>query len=462
MSSDPEQAPPTDPASPTRTRRPWWIPFFLGAIPDVDAKSLTLLGTVGLAVFFEAYDLSLLTSALSFIAADLEITEETLGLWTGLIRLGGLPAFALLPFADRFGRRKVFLASLLGLSLATLASAFSPTILVFALLQMLARVSFITFSATAIVIISEEFPAKHRGWGMGIFGALGALGYGLSAILFSQIEVLPGGWRALYLVGAAPLLFLPVFLRNVPETRRFAEIQQQRDDLEGPTSNLLGWAQPIRDLFTTYPQRMVGVTLACFIYAASELAVMQFVPYFILEEHGWEPWQYSALILLGGLIPLWANVAAGRLGDRFGRRPVGMAVMSMLPLGAICFFHVSSDLLAIFWIILSFGSVAANVMLRAIVTESFPTSQRSTAAGWMTLTGTVGAALGLWSISWGQSMGFTLPTIESIVSCFAIIAGLALFLLPETRGLELEEISDDPHAAPQAARQGSSPVTSSR
>ena len=109
MSSDPEQAPPSDPASPTRTRRPWWIPFFLGAIPDVDAKSLTLLGTVGLAVFFEAYDLSLLTSALSFIAADLEITEETLGLWTGLIRLGGLPAFALLPFADRFGRRKVCL-----------------------------------------------------------------------------------------------------------------------------------------------------------------------------------------------------------------------------------------------------------------------------------------------------------------------------------------------------------------
>jgi len=432
MSDVPED--PTDPVPPTRTRRPWWIPFFLGAIPDVDAKSLTLLGTVGLAVFFEAYDLSLLTSALSFIAADLEISEETLGLWTGLIRLGGLPAFALLPFADRFGRRKVFLASLLGLSLATLASAFSPTILVFALLQMLARVSFITFSATAIVIISEEFPAKHRGWGMGIFGALGALGYGLSAILFSQIEVLPGGWRALYLVGAAPLLFLPLFLRNVPETRRFAEIQQQRDDLEGPTSNLLGWAQPIRDLFTTYPQRMLGVTLACFIYAASELAVMQFVPYFILEEHGWEPWEYSALILVGGLIPLWANVAAGRLGDRY----------------------VSSDMLAIFWIILSFGSVAANVMLRAIVTESFPTSQRSTAAGWMTLTGTVGAALGLWSISWGQSMGYSLPTVESIVSCFAIIAGLALFLLPETRGLELEEISDDPHAAPQASRPATS------
>jgi MFS family permease len=133
-----------------------------------------------------------------------------------------------------------------------------------------------------------------------------------------------------------------------------------------------------------------------------------------------------------------------------------MAVMCMLPLGAINFFHVSSDMLAIFWIILSFGSVAANVMLRAIVTESFPTSQRSTAAGWMTLTGTVGAALGLWSISWGQSMGYSLPTVESIVSCFAIIAGLALFLLPETRGLELEEISDDPHAAPQASRPATS------
>lgn len=452
MSEVPEEAPPTDPSEPPKARRPWWIPFFLGAVPNVDARSLTLLGTVGLAVFFEAYDLSLLTSALSFIAADLGISEENLGFWTGLIRLGGLPAFALLPFADRFGRRAVFIASLLGLSLATLASAFSPTVVVFAGLQMVARVSYITFSATAIVIISEEFPAKHRGWGMGIFGALGALGYGLSAILFIFIETLPGGWRALYLVGAVPLLFLPIFLRNVPETKRFAEIRQQRINSGNKESGFLAWAQPIRDLFTTYPRRMLGVTIACFVYTAAELGVMQFVGYFILVEHGWEPWHYSTLILVGGLIPLWANVAAGRMGDRFGRRPVGMAVMALLPFGAISFFHVPSNQLPIFWIILSFGSVAANVMLRAIVTESFPTSQRSTAAGWMTLTSTVGAALGLWTISWGQSLGFSLATVASLVSCFAVFAGLALFLLPETRGLELEEISDDPRAAtnPQA------------
>ena len=450
MSTTPEEEPPVQATSSSPIRRPWWLPFFLGAIPDVDAKALTLLGTVGLAVFFEAYDLSLLTSALSFIATDLEIPEETLGFWTGLIRLGGLPAFALLPFADRLGRRTVFLASLLGLSLSTLASAFSPTVLVFAIFQMLARVSFITFSATALVIISEEFPAKHRGWGMGIFGALGALGYGLSAILFSFIEVLPGGWRALYLVGAAPLVLLPIFLRNVPETKRFHEIRQQREDQEEHTSSLLGWIQPIRDLFTTYPQRMLGVTLACFIYSAAELPVMQFVPYFILEVHGWEPWHFSVLTLVGGIPALLANVAAGRLGDRFGRRPVGLAMMCLLPVGSIFFFHVPSGMIAIFWVILSVGTVAAYVILRALVTESFPTSQRSTAAGWMTLTGTLGAAVGLWSISWGQSMGLSLPTVESIASCFAIIAGLALFLLPETRGLELEEISDDPLAAPQA------------
>lgn len=426
-------------------RRPWWIPHFLGAVPAVDDRSLRLLGIIGFAIFFEGYDLSLLVSALPFIARDLAIAETEMGGWTALIRLGGLPAFFLLPFADHSGRRRIFLASICGLSGATLLTAFSSSVEVFASLQMLARVCYITLSATAIVIIAEEFPAKHRGWAIGIFGAMSALGYGFSSILFSMIEVLPGGWRALYAVGALPLLFLPRFRREVPETRRFDAEQRARHESGDEVRGLRAWLEPIRDLATTYPGRMVGVTLACFLFAAAELPVMQFVAYHAIENLGWAPRDWTFMVLTAGMLGLWGNVMAGRLGDRFGRRPIGLVVMTMVPVGGIFFFQAPSWLLWLAWIVLSIGTIAANVMLRALVTESFPTSQRSTAAGWMTLLGSLGASAGLAAVTLLQSGDFELNTSISILSTLALFAGFALFLLPETSGRELEEISEDPH-----------------
>src|SRR5262249_12180901 len=74
-------------------KTPWWLPPVFGRIPPVDARLLSLLGLVSLALFFESYDYSMGTSALRHIAADLGIAERDLGETLGLIRLGAVPAF---------------------------------------------------------------------------------------------------------------------------------------------------------------------------------------------------------------------------------------------------------------------------------------------------------------------------------------------------------------------------------
>ena len=91
-------------------------------MPAVDGRLLTLLGLVSLAIFFEQYDASMLTAALKHIAFDLGIAEDDLGPFLGVIRLGALPALLLVPFADRFGRRRVFLVAVIGFSFGTMAS----------------------------------------------------------------------------------------------------------------------------------------------------------------------------------------------------------------------------------------------------------------------------------------------------------------------------------------------------
>ena len=212
-------------------RNPWWIPpHLLGRVPaDVGSRELRILGFVTFALLFEHYDTSLLSNALKFIKEELQIAESDLGLFQMMIRLGALPAFLIVPFVDRLGRRRLFLASLIGMSLGTVLTAFAQNAAQFVGCQMITRTFVLTASAVAVVIVAEELPASARGWGIGMLAAVSAVGHGLGAAAFGAIEALPYGWRALYLFGVLPLLLLPLFRRGIQETGRFQSHRKERN-----------------------------------------------------------------------------------------------------------------------------------------------------------------------------------------------------------------------------------------
>lgn len=436
----PGPAPEND--APARPRRPWWILPIFGSVPAVEPRSLDLLGLVSLAYLFENYDISLLMSALSLIAADFGIPEAELAGYTGIMRLGALPAFFLVPFADRLGRRKIFLAAVAGLSVLTFATAFTTSVVAFVIVQMLVRTCVLAASTMAFVIIAEEFVAEHRGWGIGMVGALGACGFGFGAILFGFVEYLPRGWRALYVVGLVPLLLMPMLRRGIPETQRFDRHRRERL-ADGGVGGVAGWLAPIAALARTYPVRVLAVTLAGGLYAMGEIAVFQFCGYFTLTTHGWEPWQFSAMVVGAGAIGMIGNVIAGRLGDLFGRRPVGFVVAASFPLLAFLFYHMPGKALPPLWAALTVCSVSCNVTIRALATEVFPTSHRGTSGGWLSLVQTLGSAGGLGIVGLGIARGASLADMVSVTATLTVIAGASLFLLPETNRRELETISEE-------------------
>ena len=408
-------------------------------MPAIDPPLLSLLGLVALALFFENYDQSMLTSALKHIAQDLGVEERELGTLTMWVRLGAVPAFLLIPFADRIGRRRVFLVSVIGISLGTCATAASQSLLQFVLLQMVTRTFLVTGMAVAFVIVTEEMPAEHRGWGIGMLGALGACGVGMGAIVFAGIDHLPGGWRSLYAIGIAPLLLLPAFRRGVRETARFRRHAASRGTVPG----VGGWLQPLVGLVRLYPGRALGITAVALLMALGQGVVFQFTGYFVQTVHGWQPWHYSTLVVTGGLLGILGNVVAGSLGDRFGRRRVGFLMMCCFPLFSLLFYQGPEALVAPAWIAFVFCTTAETTIVRAVAAELFPTSQRGTATGWLALVETVGAALGLGLVSLGTREPGTLTGVASALGFAVMGAGLLLLALPETSRRELEAISHE-------------------
>lgn len=436
MAADPE----AKPAGRGRSvwQNPWWIPPFLGSIPDdIEPRHLTLLSAIALALFFEEYDLAMLTAALPYIAADLAIAETDFGLYLGVIRIGALPAFLVIPFADRIGRRRVFLGALLVTGVATFLTGWSQNAEQFVALQMFTRTFFVTGSAVAFVMITEEYPAEHRGWGIGMLGALGVCGHGLAMLLYSVSGELPYGWRALYFVGAVPVLLLPWFRRRVQETARFsAHAARSLDPGGGPSA----WAKPLLELARTHPGRAAGIALVGFVPAVGLISAFQFTGYFTQAVHGWSRGEYAAMVVVAGALGIVGNVAAGRLGDRFGRRRVGMLLLGSFPFFAAAFYNGPGWSLPISWVGLVFASSGGRVILRALATELFPTSQRASASGLFAILDTAGASLGLFILYFGSTREGDFIGMTTLLAFAVLVGGLVLLFLPETRRRELDSI----------------------
>lgn len=435
-------APSSGPAPPAeRIRNPWWIPPFLGRVPAVGEGPLRVVGVVGLALLFENYDQSMLTAALKHIAEGFGIPESDLGEMLGFVHLGSVAAFLLIPFADRIGRRRLFLVSVIGLSAATVLSAFAQSVAQFVVLQMLGRAFMVTCSATAFVIVTEEFPAEHRGWGIGILGALGSMGYGLGLGLFAAIDILPYGWRALYVVGVVPLVLLPRFRRRIQETARFRALQQERGDAgEG---FLEGWLRPLADLARAYPWRTAAIGAIGIFGSAGGTVGFVFTAFHVQSVHGWSPGQYSAMAVIAGTVGIIGNVAAGRIADRHGRRGVGFVLYATYPLFVLAFYNGPGWVLPLVWIPLIFGLTGANTINRAFATELFPTSFRGTSAGWLMLTEAAGRSIGLFLVAFGTPDGGSNVPMISLVGFASLLAGVVIWLLPETGRRELESISTE-------------------
>jgi len=435
-------------APPERVSNPWWMPPFLGRIPlGVGRPHVRLLGFVALALFFENFDMSLLGAVLKYLADDFGLDKAELGSFTGAIRLGTLPAFFIIPFADRIGRRRMFLISVVGMSVGTFLTAFSPDAVWFVGFQMLSRSFMLTASAVAFVFITEEFPAEHRGWGIGMLGAIAALGFGAGALLFAAIDEIPFGWRALYAVGLVPVFFLAKIGSGLPETRRFAAVAGEAAGATDATRpSRLGPLEPIWELATQQPRHALGVLWLGVLGTAGTATAFQFTGEFVLNERGWSPGMYSTMFIVCGAVGVVGSPWAGRMGDRFGRRVIAAVMLGLFPIWVLAFYSGPSWLTPLSWVGMVFASMSSSVAIRALTNETFPTSRRGTAGGMLSLVETGGASLGLFAFAYWMGVLGDQPLVIGLLSLVTLVSVLSLPFFPETRRLELEAIHADPVA----------------
>jgi MFS family permease len=416
-----------------------WTLRRLGAPSSLTRHQLRVLRAVGVASLFANYGLGIMGLALVQIQAGLRVSEAQIGGVTALVQLGMIPALLLSVLADYAGRRRLLLITILGFSLCAGLTAFVQDARQFIAVQLLALMFIFGETMLAVVVIAEEFEADTRGWGIGIVGAFGGLGHGVASLVFSNVNVLPYGWRALYGFGVLPLLFLPWFRRTLRETRRFTLHREAREHL-----GLLASLQPLRNVVRMYPGRMLALCAALFPGAFVFETATMFQAKFLQEAHHYAPGNVALLYLTVGVLVPIGNVMGGSLGDRFGRKRVMLCALIANAVAIGLFYNLGGLWVPLAWGLMNLTVAIVIVLLAALGSELFPTSYRSTASGVRSIVATLGATTGLWTE--GKLYGLTGTHAGAITWMLlaAPVAPLVIALcLPETASRELEEISPE-------------------
>jgi MFS family permease len=397
-----------------------------GVIAGLDAYHRNLLFLLGTATLFRGYDHFIVSMALPYIGRDLDASESGLGLALSAIRVGALVSVLLGYAADRRGRRGLLFATILAYTVATAATGLSRTIVQFVVCQLIAEIFLVAELSLAQVVIAEEFPARARSLGQGLLGTFGALGAGLAALLFPLFQETAAGWRGLYFVGLAPLLLVAYLRRSLPETARWKNAERRDETRLGDVA-----AGPYRERF------LVLVALA-FALGCAAAPAFGFASYRATKQFGWNPSEVSAMVLMGGGLGMFGWFLSGLLGERFGRRRLGLVAFAGTSVA--CWAYYASGWLAPAFALLVFFEAGCTVALNALGTELFPTRLRSTAKSWITNAAVVGSVVGMGCVG---GLSGALGGADGVIRLLALlpVASCAgLLVLTETRGRELEEI----------------------
>jgi MFS family permease len=395
----------------------------------LSAHHRMLLFLLGTATLFQGYDTFIVSMALPYIGRDLGASEGSLGLALSAIRIGALSSIVLGRAADRRGRRCLLLGTVLAYTIATVATGLSRDLVEFVACQLVAEVFLVTELSLAQVVIAEEFPAHARSLGQGLLGTFGALGAGMAAMLFPIFQETSLGWRGLYFVGVAPLLMVAYLRRSLPETRRWQDARERGDTHQGQLVELFAAA---------HRRDFLALVSLSFALGASTAPAFAFVSYRATNVFGWSPSEVSAMVLVGGGLGMAGWFLTGLLGERLGRRRTGM--WSFVGVGAAAWAYYDTRWLAPAFAVLVFVEAGATVALNALGTELFPTHLRGTAKSWVTNAAVVGAIAGMGCVgALGDAAGGA-DTVIRLLALLPIVSAVALVALPETAGLELEDI----------------------
>jgi MFS family permease len=398
---------------------------------NVTAAERKSLFAGGLGWMLDAMDVMLYSLVLVYLIREFSMDTRTAGFLNSLTLVASaIGGFLFGVLADRFGRTRALMASILVYSAASAACGFSHSVPQLAIFRFVLGLGMGGEWTAGAALIAETWRAEHRGKALGLMQSSYAIGEAIAALVV--FVVLPRfGWRAVFFVGVLPALLVLWIRASVPEPAIWKE--RLRPPNRGRAKNLLS------------PNILRAGALATVMNAFSLFGywgLFTWIPAYLSlpvsqggRGIGLVKTTSFFLVLCAGK---WLGYAAfGFFADAFGRRkPYFVYLLTAAALVPLYGLTRSEPWLLALGPVVAFFGTGSFSGYAAIASEIFPSEIRAAAMGLSYNVGRVFSAVapfavGALAIKYGIGPAFFLQAAAFLVAAILSLA------LPETRGQQL-------------------------
>ncbi|OFW08158.1 MAG: MFS transporter [Acidobacteria bacterium RIFCSPLOWO2_02_FULL_67_36] len=396
-----------------------------------DARRALVAASLGW--MLDSFDVMLYALVLASIMVDLGMSNRVagaLGSVTLLASAAGGLLFGIL--ADRYGRTRALMASVIIYSIFTAACGTAQTVLQLAVFRVLLGIGMGGEWASGAALVSETWPADHRGKALGLMQSAWAVGYGAAAIVTAL--VLPRwGWRAVFFIGILPAFFALWVRRTVAEPPLWQASRRRPASARGGFSDifrrgLLGLtvAVTLMNAFTMFAWWGFNLWLPRYLSLAADSGGV-----------GLTTTQMSWFVVLMQVGMWFGYVTFGFISDAMGRK---RAYVLYLVTAAILIFIYISIRVPIAVLLLgpfvAFFATGYFSGFGAVTAEIYSTGIRATAQGFTYNIGRIASAVAPYAVgSLADTRGFHVAL--RLTSVAFLLAAITWFWIPETKGREL-------------------------
>jgi putative MFS transporter len=361
-----------------------------------------IMWLIGVGMFFDGFDIYVAATVLGATVKSGFSTLNQSAQFVSLTFLGMmLGSFLTGFFGDRYGRRFTYQANLAIFGLASIASAFAPSMGVLILLRLVMGIGLGAENVVGYSTMTEFVPPQARGKWLGLMSVFVVAGLPVSALVGTLI--IPSlGWRAMFVLGGLGALVVWYLRKALPESPRWLESVGRTQEADTILQNIerevsvkhapLPLPVPVapaihsRDLGSLLrpvllPRMIVGATTLIVVNTLIYGFVTWLPTFFVQEGRSIaRSFGYSLAMSLGA--PIGSAIGAFT-ADSWGRKPtiVGASLFTIL-VGCIYPFVENPVVLVFSGFILIIPIYVLVTLLFAIyIPELFPTEVRLRASG---------------------------------------------------------------------------------
>ncbi|MGP6173690.1 MFS transporter [Corynebacterium sp. A21] len=384
-----------------------------------------------LLMIVDGYDMISYGSVVQTLIKEWEMTTQQGGYLGAAALIGMLiGGMFIAPLADRFGRKPLLIACLIGSAAGSLGCALAMNFETLFLFRTIVGIALGAMVPNFVAMTGEFAPARIRSFAVCFVCSVYSIG-GIIAGLLGMYLIPTFGWASVFWVSVSFIVLAPVVIFFLPESPVFlSRFPHRRAEFE----SIIARVSPETDPGSVVPVEVRAESSAPFVEILRRgnglNTVLIWVVFLttMLLSYGLNTWLpvlmssagyslgsglFNLVVLnIGGFL---GAVLGGYLSDRFGIKPVILSYFLVATVSLASLSLTQNDIFVNILLVFAGATTVGTLsVIHALAAEYYPSAIRSTGIGWAAGIGRIGAIAG--PVLGGALLGLALPFSQNFLA----------------------------------------------